>query len=740
MSRLKTATNPESGTIIYGYDLNINLTGKYDARTIITTYAYDALNRVKSRSYNDGITPTVSYYYDNLTNAKGKLLKVTNGTGADRSTTEYTAFDISGRVTASKQTTDGVTYGNGSTDSLMTYSYNLGGGLIEQQYPSGRVVKNVLDNSGDLAVVQSKKNAASGFWHYADAFTYNPAGAVTSMQLGNGRWESTTFNSRLQPTQIGLGTTPGTTDKLDLDFTYGSTANNGNITSQTITVPGMTYPLIQTYTYDSLNRLATAVETSNSSPTWKQKFSYDRYGNRRFDFSNGDTTVPASNCTEAMCNPTISTTNNRLTSSGYNYDSSGNTTFDASLRKFTYDGENKQTKVESTNTSQQVTGTVGEYFYDGDGNRVKKYVPSTGETTIFVYDATGKQIAEYSTIVEAPSTAKVAYLTNDHLGSPRINTDANGAVTSHHDYHPFGEEIDRNGFGSDTIRKQFTSKERDNEAGLDYFVARYYVSLIGRFSSADPLFIELRRLNDPQRLNLYAYTHNNPIKFTDPTGLDIEVTGTEQDEYRKRLQSKLTFRLQINSKTNKIEIVNKDGNVLNNKELKALGKTLMGGEKELFTAITDSKNHVSIETVRNDGGVFFGAFVGGGKQKIDLGDVDLLDSYDNAGGFSAGTVIGHETLEGYAASKGSGFNDAHAYANGFFGGLAGVTQVQGSEVYDVNKQHLLSFKADYQVVGNPGVASTRVTHTFVTPIPMASINTLPAGSQLNHVTKVEKVP
>jgi hypothetical protein len=57
-------------------------------------------------------------------------------------------------VIASKQTTDGVTYGNGTTDSLMTYTYNLSGALIEQQYSSGRVIKNVLDTNGNLAMTE----------------------------------------------------------------------------------------------------------------------------------------------------------------------------------------------------------------------------------------------------------------------------------------------------------------------------------------------------------------------------------------------------------------------------------------------------------------------------------------------------------------------------------------------------------------------------------------------------------
>ena len=66
LSRLKSATNPESGTINYTYDANSNLATKTDARTITTTYAYDALNRVKTRAYTNepsgSETPDVSYF------------------------------------------------------------------------------------------------------------------------------------------------------------------------------------------------------------------------------------------------------------------------------------------------------------------------------------------------------------------------------------------------------------------------------------------------------------------------------------------------------------------------------------------------------------------------------------------------------------------------------------------------------------------------------------------------------
>jgi RHS repeat-associated protein len=424
----------------------------------------------------------------------------------------------------------------------MTYTYNLSGALIEQKYPSGRVVKNVLDNDGDLSIVQSKKNQNAGYWNYAQHFTYTAAGAVSAVQLGNGTWESTAFNSRLQPTKIALGSVKDGDDKLHLGYGYGTTANNGNVLSQTITVPTVGtntgFTAAQTYTYDSLNRIKDVKEHINNSqtPAWKQTFKYDRYGNRNFDEAN-TTTLPK-HCTEssvpAVCaadrkvvNPEILTSNNRLktdqdgdSQDDYLYDTSGNTTKDANGRTFVYDGENKQIQVKDSQNQ-----IIGEYFYDGDGNRVKKYVPSTGETTIFIYDASGKMVAEYSTNVET-TNAKVSYLTNDHLGSPRITTDRDGSVISRRDFLPFGEEIQSGtggrttaqGYGGqDSIRQKFTSYERDNESDLDFAQARMYNKNHGRFTSPDEPFMDQYEDN-PQSWNLYLYVRNNPLNLVDPFG------------------------------------------------------------------------------------------------------------------------------------------------------------------------------------------------------------------------------
>ena len=272
---------------------------------------------------------------------------------------------------------------------------------------------------------------------------------MTSVQLGNGRWESTQFNNRLQPTQIALGTTQGATDLLKLEYGYGSTDNNGNVQLQKITVPGVAFPYWQIYTYDELNRLKAAVETQNLSQTWRQTFTYDRYGNRNFDAVN---TTTLGGCVTAVCNPTVSTSNNRFNAGqGYTYDTAGNTTVDAQGRQFTYNAHNNQTLVKDASNA-----TLGTYHYDGDGKRVKKI--SATENIVFVYDAGGVLVEEYSggavqtayvyaggRLLSTEKSSGTSYLTNDHLGSPRVNTDASGNVISRHDYHPFGEEITRSG-------------------------------------------------------------------------------------------------------------------------------------------------------------------------------------------------------------------------------------------------------------------------------------------------------
>ncbi|MBX3295324.1 MAG: hypothetical protein KF762_06405 [Acidobacteria bacterium] len=161
---------------------------------------------------------------------------------------------------------------------------------------------------------------------------------------------------------------------------------------------------------------------------------------------------------------------------------------------------------------------TGRAVYNGDGLRIKKVVPGTGETTIFAYDASNRLVAEYSTVVEPTATAKTSYLTTDHLGSPRITTDQFGQVASRRDFMPYGEEIARQNYGSDSVRQKFTGYERDNETKLDFAQARMHNFNRGRFSSPDPLMASAKRVL-PQTWNRYTYVINNPLNLIDPSGM-----------------------------------------------------------------------------------------------------------------------------------------------------------------------------------------------------------------------------
>jgi RHS repeat-associated protein len=147
---------------------------------------------------------------------------------------------------------------------------------------------------------------------------------------------------------------------------------------------------------------------------------------------------------------------------------------------------------------------------------------SSTETTVFVYNASGRLVAEYST--DLAETQQVSYLTTDHLGSPRVITDQNGTVTSRKDFSAFGEETitPQRTQGLDyvppNIRQDYTGYQKDDESGLEFAQARYYNPMHGRFTSVDPLTASAT-IRNPQTFNRYSYVENSPISFKDPTGL-----------------------------------------------------------------------------------------------------------------------------------------------------------------------------------------------------------------------------
>ncbi|HXY78889.1 MAG TPA: RHS repeat-associated core domain-containing protein [Candidatus Acidoferrales bacterium] len=195
---------------------------------------------------------------------------------------------------------------------------------------------------------------------------------------------------------------------------------------------------------------------------------------------------------------------------------------------YTYDAENRLVSTEGAT-----------YSYDGDGNRVEK---RGSTTTLYWYGATGDVLTETNAsggtvndyvffngkrVARQDSAGALHYYFSDHLGSTTLITDQNGDMSPNPPnpqaesvYYPYGGEI---AIIPDTTNNhyKFTGKERDSESGLDNFGARHYGSSLGRFMQTDPIWVKGDRMLDPQRLNLYAYVRNNPLKLTDPSGMDV---------------------------------------------------------------------------------------------------------------------------------------------------------------------------------------------------------------------------
>jgi YD repeat-containing protein len=127
-----------------------------------------------------------------------------------------------------------------------------------------------------------------------------------------------------------------------------------------MTTPGVS-GLKQTFTYDALNRLATATEkNSGGTTTWSETYGYDIYGNRWVS-----ATTPTG--LETAFTPTASSnfnSSNRLLNNGALYDLSGNQTTIGGYTN-TFDAESRL----ATSTLNSITAT---YSYDGEGRRVQE--------------------------------------------------------------------------------------------------------------------------------------------------------------------------------------------------------------------------------------------------------------------------------------------------------------------------------------------------------------------------------
>jgi RHS repeat-associated protein len=213
---------------------------------------------------------------------------------------------------------------------------------------------------------------------------------------------------------------------------------------------------------------------------------------------------------------------------------------------------------------------MGEYIYDGDGNRLQKTENSITTTYIhsginsiyeenstgsvgYIYGPTGL-IAKRTTIDQESNTY---FYHKDHLGSTRLVTDSSKNIITASTYNPFGETDVEEG----SEHYLYNGKEKD-AIDLYYYGARYYDPQIGRFITRD---VKVMNPRDPQGLNKYSYCRNNPLVFIDPDGrierkFTMDISRQSYSTYYLSYlflgdTPQLSILTQVEKKKNNIEVI-----------------------------------------------------------------------------------------------------------------------------------------------------------------------------------------
>jgi RHS repeat-associated protein len=335
-----------------------------------------------------------------------------------------------------------------------------------------------------------------------DLVQYDVDNLITQLDYGNDLQATFSYDARDRISTMDVKN--GTTSYLILDYTLDNNSNITQLANGWRDTTSTWHSETESYSYDGLDRL-----TSASCTSWSHTYAYDKVGNR------------ASKDSVTYTINTVNEVTSLSDGTSFTYDANGNRTQKTKGTDtwvYTYDHANRVSKAEKN------SATLGQYVYDGDGRRIQVTENSTTTTYIcsgvtVLYEETMTGTADYiygpkgllgkRTTVNQESNTFYCHV--DHLGSNRLVTDENKNIVAAISYHPFGEPTIEEG----SEHYLFTGKEKD-ATGLYYYGARYYDAELGRFITRDPL----NGISaNPQSLNRYTYCLNNPLKYTDPTGL-----------------------------------------------------------------------------------------------------------------------------------------------------------------------------------------------------------------------------
>ncbi|MEV6489416.1 polymorphic toxin-type HINT domain-containing protein [Actinoplanes sp. NPDC051633] len=530
-----------------------DIVGRRDKRTLgsegpVYTWGYDAKDRVTSYGDPTGVRAVV---YDNEDQIKTVTRKEA-----------------------------------GRPDETFTYTYDERGNVETRQYADGTRVSFGYDAASRITSLTAQGGSAgpaAATW----GFGYDVAGRRTSTTLpaATGLTENRSYDDAGRLTAIGTERTGDPVEGVqDPVSRYDLTLDQEGNPTRVVTTRGGVAESVA-YAYDEADRLKSAcyaVESCSGKPkpAGRIDYEYDLVGNRteqkRTGTAGDDVTEYEYDAADQLVEEEVESDHHERETE-YAYDVRGN--------QIKAGGDRFRYNLDNTVSSATVNGRTSTFAYDATGLRLSSTTatPNAATTTQrWSWDVAGTlpQIAvdtvtdpsgavlEKRGFTYGPDDEPLALLdpasgahsyTHDWLGGIANMLSPTGTIEKGYDYDPFGNPRVGESLAGQAIPEgpglenpmQFHGAYQDSSTGDgNYFMrARNYNPGSGRFATRDPMPTGVAAASS------YVYGANNPMAYSDPTGLVTDAgptttadpaavpTGPSPEELAKanQLQSKSTL-------------------------------------------------------------------------------------------------------------------------------------------------------------------------------------------------------
>jgi RHS repeat-associated protein len=502
----RSLVDPDLGASSYDYFPLGELRSRTNARGQVTTFVYDRLSRPVTRKDPEGTT-TWTWGTSAASRNIGSLARVTSP--GFRETYQYDALGRPGTVTTTAVSTSFVTRqsydaATGAAD-ILTYPGSTGTTplRVRHHYDRGRLVR------------LSDADSGSTYWQLN---AVNSRGLATDESLGNGVRTLShydTITGRLLGRTSGPG---GGSAHQNLAYAWDPTGNLVRREERTLGVD-------EQFTYDDRDRL----DHVQRAGVPVLDLEYDAVGNLTYKSDVGDYRY------DPLRRHAVVAAGDNV----YKYDANGAVVnaSGTSITWFSYDLPRKLTHP---------GGNYSTFYYGPDRQRFRQTAGAGGIVTDTLYAAgglyervTSGQVVSHRHYIVADgrrvavqtrrsgTTPSTVYLLEDHLGGVDGLTSESGALLARTSYQPFGARRSGNWLGATPTASEwqqiqastprgFSDHEHLDNIGLVHMNGRVYDPVLGRFLSPDPV---VQDPYDSQLLNRYSYVRNNPLRYTDPSGL-----------------------------------------------------------------------------------------------------------------------------------------------------------------------------------------------------------------------------